>query len=368
MVIYLFALTALVNLLLEIINKHSKLIYFISFILIFIIMGGNNMNADYYGGMYLFNSQNYLDSAELGYKVLAQTALAAGIDYQMFRQIIFAVCLIAISIVVSTYTKSIHLFVFLFMTTTMLMDTIQIRQFTAFTLITVALVMHSRGNRIRFIICVIAGSLLQITTIAYLPLLFLSTEKSLSRRFMYVYYGIIIFICFIVFMGGNKIPFLAEFAGQFIGADKMIYFHSSGRLGFLIYFLFQAVCIYLINVCRRYIDNSGVEGRAKSLANSVYLLIFYSSFAMPLVMLNNNFNRFFKFGLMGLYICLCITKDILSSKSVDNKKKHINIIGHYSVDVHLYMACILLFVVIYTVILQSFPDAEEVLNNNIYFQ
>lgn len=362
--IYIF--TLLLNVFMSCIGKRSKIVVIVSSFAMFLIMGGNNYNSDYALYQRFYSMNAYPSSMEFGYVWIAKQISSLGLNYQTFVQLLIAVSIILMLLVASKYTEDLHTFIFLYMSTMMFLDVTQVRQFVAYIFVTIALIMHSKGYKLRFLLSLLIGTLFHITTIVYIPIVFLNASRVSSRKFIRVFFGTILFLCVFVFIGGNRIPWLTMLMSKYLDSQKMVYFSTSARFGFIKYFSFQIACIYFASIMRKYISNGNNEAM-KSFSNTVYVAILYSSVAMPLVMLNSNFYRFFKFGLIGLFICACYVLDALRNRTKCGEPARIMISRRVHGDLRLFSLFILFFTIVFTVLMQSHENAFEVISNNMFF-
>lgn len=368
MIIAIYITLLLINFLFVVLNKNSKIIFILTVIGQAIIMCGNNMNADYLGYEYFHEIQEYPKSMEIGYVWLSKIAYDCGLDYQIFKELFLLVGLIAMGILVLSMSENVHLFALLYLSTMIFLDVVQIRQFIAFVILTYALVAHSKGKRVLFCLLTLFGSLFQITILVYLPLILLNAEKLTSKRFVKTFFIIIIIICALVFVSGSRLGFLRTIVSNFVEPDKLVYFDTRGRLGFLKYYAFHFICIYLAWVVQNYYCKhvNNANDFIRRFSESTYLCIFYSSIAMPLVMLNNNFLRFFKFGLIPLFICIsCLFYDARQEYRLI-KRANIPLTWKILGGRGFVLFFCIIIVLAYEIVLQEFVEAYNVLQFNTF--
>lgn len=369
MIVLLYTALILINILFALLKKNSKLVFVLTILGQAIVMCGNNMNADYSGYMYFYSTQNYPDSMEIGYVWLSKVAYGLGLDFQSFRIILLLIGIISMYAISFYLSKNIHLLSVLYLSTMIFLDVVQIRQFIAFVVMTYALLMHSKGKKILFCLLILLGSTFQITILVYLPLAFLRNDHISSKRFLKTFFIGIVIVCVLVFVSGSRLVFLKDIMSGFIESDKMVYFTTRARFGFLKYYPFHFICMYISWSIQKYYLNRDMECRKeiKCFVDSTYMCILISSAAMPLIMLNNNFLRFFKFGLIPLFICLsCFLYDTRDGYRYDKSSK-VPLGAHYvGGREFVYIFCVLL-IMAYGLMMQVSTEAYNVLHYNIFF-
>lgn len=359
----LYCTIVALNTVLVAIRKKSKTVLVITVLFELILMCGNNMNADYNGYQYFYAIQVYNNGMEWGYVILSKMAYALGLDYQGFSILIHMMGVIGINLIFVKLSENVHLVSLLYLTTLIFLDVVQIRQFLAYIIFTLAITCYCKNKKIYCFLLLIVGSLFHITVIVYLPLLLLSTKMEFDTKLVKMFFGIILMLCFFVFLTGSRLAFLDKIFSNFISESRMTYFKTRGRYGFIIPFMFQFICIYICHIIYKYYHNKSDDEARKKYINSVYVFILYSSIAMPLIMLNNNFYRFFKYGLISLFICVSnLKKDIDKARKGDNG---IRVGGKYVIRKYGVLCICLLIILSYTCFMQSHSVVEDIFKHNM---
>lgn len=366
MTVLLYSALIAFNIILVMLRKNSKIALLLTMAGQALLMCGNNMNADYSGYLYFYKNQNYASSMEPGYVWLSKLAFGLGLDYQTFTMILLLITIVILYILTFSLSDNAHLVSLLYLSTMMFLDVVQVRQFVAYIIMAYALLLYSKGKRILYCLLILFGSLFQITILVYLPLLFLNIKRVSSKRFIKVFFAGILLVCILVFVSGSRLELIGNLMSRVIDADKMIYFQTRTRYGFLKYFAFQFLCIYIAWIVQQYYLKKDVDQNKKNYVNAMYICILYSSVAMPLVMLNNNFYRFFKFGLIPLFICLSylmIDTRLADRDSIDSK---IPLTKRCVGSTNFYVVICIVLIFGFSLLMQSSSVVTEVLENNMF--
>ena len=366
MIIVIYFTLIILNSFLAMLRKNSKSALLLTICGQSLLMCGNNMNADYLGYLYFYTNQNYAGSMEIGYKWLSKLAYGLGLDYQTFNMIILLVGIIFLYVLAYSLSENVHLVSVLYLSTMVFLDVVQVRQFIVYIIMAYALVVYSRKKRILYCLLIILGSLFQVTILVYLPLLFLNIDRVWSKKFIKIFLVIISLVCVVVFISSSQLNFIGDIMSRFVGSDKMIYFQTRTRYGFLKYFAFQFLCIYIAWIIQKYYSNKEVESNKKNLVNTMYICILYSSIAMPLIMLNNNFYRYFKFGLIPLFICLSYLMIDTQKSNRNSIESKIPLTKRYVVNSGIHFVICGALILSFSILMQSYEVVKEVFDNNMF--
>lgn len=363
--IVLYSTLLILNIVLVLLRKNSKIGLLITIVGQAILMCGNNMNSDFSGYQHLYNQQEYSGSMEMGYVYLSKLAYSLGLDYQIFVAVILLVAVILMYVVIYILSDNIHLVALLYLSTMMFIDVVQVRQYVAYIIMVIALLFHSRRKKILFCLSILFGSLFQITILIYMPLVFLNAEGVSSKRKTGFFFVGILILVFILTISGSELDVIGSLMSHVIQADKMVYFQTRARYGYFKYYIFQFVCVYIIWIIQRYYFNKNIENKKRNFVNSTYICVLYSSIAMPLLLLNNNFYRFFKFGLIPLFICLSyLISDIRTDNSYCSTSIPLTNTKNGSKS---FFGVICVFLIsTFTIMMQASSVVIDVLNNNVF--
>ena len=348
------------------VRKRSRLVTLITIIGAVLIMGGNNLNADYSGYDYYYRHQTYPASMEWGYVWLSMLASGAGLSYLTFFLLLVTAGVAAMYFLAIRLSKNVHLFSVCYFLTMLPLDVVQVRQFIAFVIMAYALLFHCRGRKLLFCLMILLGTLFQISTIVYLPMVLLNAERVSNKKFVKIFFIAILVLCVFVFINGNRIGFIGDLMSRYISDDKMVYFGTRTRFGFMKYFPFQFGMIYMAWLTEKYFTKQGRTDKIALYAQTIYVCVVYSSISMPLIMLNNNFSRFFKFALIALLICLSRIYTEMANRRGGQKLKIPIIRGKVAGRSVLLMLCFAV-VVAYHILMQTDSVVNDVLSNNMFF-
>lgn len=122
----------------SIIKKDSKVLFYITFIFLWILMAFNYNNADYkmYENLYnLYGNSSNLMSAEILFQLFCKLGCYFGINYKVFIIIYSTITILLLASSFKNLTNNCNLVVGLYMIFPFLLDAVQIRHFMAIALI-----------------------------------------------------------------------------------------------------------------------------------------------------------------------------------------------------------------------------------------
>ena len=341
-------------------NKNNRIIVLLSVLFIILLVGGNSYNVDYPGYEYYYN-QHINSTFEPGYLLFASFSRRFGLSYVYFNLLLVTFSVIIYTFVVKKLNGPFSFVIALYLLTMSFLDAVQIRQFLCYSLFTLAIYYLSRNNSIGFFAAMIAAASFQLSALLYLPLFFIKNKNTEDNRMMLLFFLFILIICLGVFANGNSISFLKSIMSHFLAKEKLVYFDSHTNWGFILTFSFQFMCVYISTIIDHYLVGIN-DPDIFSFSGIVRKSVYYSSIALPLVMINNNFMRFFKFSLLGLFIL----SSYVLSKLRSSEKQQILIFPGTSGDRQLFILLIFILFATYAVSIQVSSEVFNVLTYNLF--
>ena len=360
MIIAIWTFVLVINLLFCVIKKQSSIVAFVSVVAIILITGGNNMNADYPGYYYYYNSQIYPSSMEIGYRLFARLFYSAGFSYQCSVIIILAFTSLLVAFVVIRYKANSHVVIALYMSTMLFLDAVQIRQALAYAFYALFVMFLAENKRVLGTVCLVVAFLFQRTAIVFLPLIWLDPEKRISKRAIKIIVSIIAASCVIVFINGNSLKFLIPLLKHFVSADKLTYFETSTHFGFLKYFAFQFGCMFMAKTCKLSLSDLVLDDKYSHFADYMFMSVMYACFALPMVMINNNFSRFFKYSMIPVFLCISFIY-----KERNKWNWPIRVSSDMFISGPVFAAMTFVYVLIYQLTIQIYSVTRDVFTYNI---
>lgn len=362
MTIFLYFVVIILN----IINvfKKNKLIVVELFSLLFLIMfiGGNNHNADYLGYLGYYEEQN-TELFEYGYLLFSRIFYSVGLPYQVFVVFIFFVVFSIIYIIIKNLHVNFSFFVILYLLTMSFLDAVQIRQAICFAIFTLAVLLYAKNKKmLSIVVCCIACTF-QITAIIFLPLFFFELN---SKRFksLFIILILALLVSIATLINNHKVPFVLEILLKIIPSNKLVYFKTSTRYGFILGFFYYSISLILCSILYYTIKNNYPDKKLiNNFAKFVFKIMLYTSIVLPFIIMNNNFNRVLKFPLLGMImLASCCLFDI-----VKGKVKKIYICKNIVISKVAFIGYLLIFIVAYFVAIQVFSVIPDVFDFNVFF-
>lgn len=353
----LYIAILVINLLFSANKKKNYFVLILTVTFIAIMMGCNTYTTDYPGYEIVYNTGNSKSTFEIGFNLANKLCKSIGFTYQQFL-FIYELCGIIIGLTaVKRITDNYHYVLAMYLMTAVFMDTCQIRNYMAYMILSLALTYLSEKRNLIYEILVVMACLFHISSVPFVLLpLFIRILNS-KKYWMKLYVVVISILCMVVFINGNRIPGLYNLMNLFLDKEKInTYFTTHTRLGFLLFFLGYFSLMFIAHISTKEIEHSPlVDVKIVDYGNVIYALVMFASFALPLVMLNSEFLRYFRFIIFPIIILMaCIVK----TKKRNIKSKLSIVITRYDIVTYI-------MVISYSIVFQHYRVAGEVFNNNL---
>lgn len=356
MLLGLYIVILVINLFYAINSKKNSFVLVLTVAFMAIMMGCNTYTTDYSGYEIVYNG-NRQSTFEIGFNLANRLCKSIGFTYQQFL-FIYELCGIIIGLtVIKRITDNYHYVLAMYLMTAVFMDTNQIRNFMAYMLLALALTYLAEKRNLIYEILVIIASLFHISSVLFVLFpLFIWIFNS-KKNWMKLYVTIIFALCLMIFINGNKIPGLYNLMLLFLDKEKVnAYFTTRTHLGFLLFFMGYFSLVLITHISIKEIEYSHhINEKIVDYGNTIYALIMFTSFALPLVMLNSEFLRYFRFIIFPI-----IT---LMAGIMEKKRKHIK--NTHSIVIVRYDVVTYIMIISYSIVFQHYRVAAEVLNNNL---
>lgn len=255
----MLATVSVIFIILGLIKKDSKVLFYLIFVLLIILFAGSTGNADQLA--YMNNYTNILygmsdSSFEYGYQLLCKVCLILGMSYNQFLFIIAFTGLTLIASTIKLYTSNIAYVLALYFIYPFVWDTIQIRNFLAMSIIIYGsrFIISYKKEYIKYFICVIIASLMHVTALFYISALlvvFKNTKKMLNI--------VSITACASILLMPKILGYTTIFTStQKINAYTTTQTSLITKVCVIIYFAFS---IILVKISRDIMNNINREGK-----------------------------------------------------------------------------------------------------------
>lgn len=345
-------------------KKHGvKLIYVLSVIYLWIFVSGDISSNDimnYYWG-YITASTAEI-SVDFGFHILERIGSTIGLSYRSFRMILSAISILLISSTVKKYSDQINFVLFFYFIYSIFMDTVQFRNFVAFSIIiySIRFLVEKKGRyNFKFIIGVLIASSIHISNIVYL--IFLIIPKINKIKIYFILFISLYLIAF--FFLNNQINFIPKLLSLFSFEDPrtLNYFSTTANVGFLVPFvlhIFSTLIIKLsVNIVDKQLnDTNEYKDKAIGFIEFCYYMNLITISFFPLYLLNLEFMRLTR----NLIIINLIANSIAFNALHKNKLNQ-------SIYFTIVKLSILMWFFYESVINQHYNDVFLNLLNNNYF-
>ncbi len=307
-------LIILLPFLLTIFKKKSKLLFFLILILMFILMGYNYYNADYYMYARLYNSYGLTSTftfTEGLFQLMCHFFYKIGFSYQQFLGFYSFICLFIISLTLSRVSKYRSLAVSMYFICPFFVDAVQIRHFLASCLICYGLTFlllendNNKKNIIKYIALNVIACGFHTSAFIYFVFLLYPAFKKKKIKDTFILFFVIAVIATLLMRSKIFINIL----NYIVPSSKMEAYFLTGKYvskSFVISILFVIVqCVpigamlFLKNFFKGQEKNADVKFLDSVIILNILLLI-----TMPLYFYSYEFVRLFRGILLINYIAI----------------------------------------------------------------
>ena len=234
-------------------KKVNRMFFFISFIIIFLLMGGyrntTGLSKDLlYSEIEYNNIINGIDSNyEIGYVLLIKIGGLFTNDFYIFRNGIIFIFLLILFFSIKKWVSNPHYVIALFSSYLIILNAEQLRYFLAFVIFSIGIsfLIYSNNKRKKIIyVCfLLIASSIHFSFLIYLVFLLVSINSKSKKEIIIAIY--VLLFCVIVFLNDNQIPGLSILLQSIDNYKINVYLNQTTNLGFLFPFLLHISSIVL---------------------------------------------------------------------------------------------------------------------------
>lgn len=321
------------NILNTFLRKESKIIVLLTIIFLWILMGANTQNPDIYAYQVSYYSGE-LDSLEIGYWLLETIFNNLGFTYQTFRMVICGVGILLMHNTINKITDKKSIFYMLYFIYPFFLDIVQIKNFLAMAIFIYSIRYLKDNNKydaLKYIVCILIASLIQITALIYLPIVFIiNKRKTVIFKFLFIEsVTIVMFVC----VNNDLLSLISQIIIKIFGNvdDRIyIYMYKQTNWGFLFFWALQFMNCLLIYYCNKLHQKYeskykelisrrksyiGYEDKQKYLNIIMWINIFAFLF-LPFYVFQATFSRFMRNIIPLNLICFSVIGEIVSYKDI----------------------------------------------------
>jgi len=327
MIVFLYITSFVINTI-GVVKENKILIFDILTLLIISFLLGRGANTpdtyNYYIGYVNSLHLNLNETFEPGYLILQKISHYFKLDYVSFRLLLSFLCFLLIRSTIIKFTSNPHFVYLYFLLFLIFINTEQIRNFFAFSIIVYGfrfLINNSLRGKIKYLVTVLLACTIHITSLIYIIFIFVSFKN--RKYFIRLIVITTLFLCIFIYIGGNNLSFIREIINSFdSGSGKYdAYIEGQTKLGFLYAFLLHFYNIYIVSYSRNILKASNLDTNKNAFVELIYWINLISIVFFPLFMLNLQFIRLVR----NLLIVNYIVFSFLPRSSVKLKRKSIYI-------------------------------------------
>lgn len=317
----LYIIIVILNLIMVLSKRNSVIVGVISVVFIVLATAGSVDNADYHNYYLWYNGGWHPKTVDIGYMFLSDTFSGLDLPYWFFLASIQCFCLGIYIFVISKYGKGYHVFLLMYLIYQIFLDYVQIRNTIAISLVVLALYFLSKNNRLVTLLILILSATIHKSMILMIPIVFIYSKNKSFEKIIKMYFYMIIVFCGLIFLNGNQLPFLSLISKlPFLAHKFEKYFSTKTRFGFVIPFALQFINIIIVS-CFVFIqksldhykfdlihDYSNKQNRESenNFVKICYAFVMFSCFAFPLLMIHEEFIRYFRNCNIIVYLLVSI--------------------------------------------------------------
>jgi hypothetical protein len=297
MMILIYAIIILANILWVFRRKPNYVILGISVLFIVLSVAGSVDNPDYANYFDYYSGKWVPPTVEKGYLLLSKSFAKVGFSYWMFLAITELAILVVYMLMVKITSKEYHLFIVIYMGYQLFLDYVQRRHAIATAIFVLGIYYLAKKSRIKYLIGVALTTVIHKSFLVYAFFAFWNPRrKKLYGTIVVFAVAFVLTICIVTVINGNAVPFLSELSRiSFLEGKFDRYFTSTTRLGFVLpwacHFINVFVAYYSIRII---LSDKTVSESTRNMMITMYNVILYSSFALVLTMINEEFIRYFR--------------------------------------------------------------------------
>lgn len=279
MTITLFLILVITNLWLAYNKQYSKIITILTLVAILMFMAGagpeyatENRSLDYINYERRYNNITNVGityDIQIGYTIIQKIGAFLGLNFFWFRLTVIAICLIILYFfVIKKYTNNVHYFLTFYLMYPMIIDSEQLRNFIAMTIILSAINLLRKKTsiyKILYFLMVILAGTIHTVFLLYLPLIFITQTD--NNWFTKLVTACSLGLMGIMFLNGNKIPF-ADTIIAIMDEERITrYLSSSTSLGFVMPLILTISSIILVYWSKKISDTEKYRLQKLTLMN-----------------------------------------------------------------------------------------------------
>lgn len=307
----------IINFFFVLIRKKPFILLPVNIIFVVILVYGTTKTGDYAIYELMYTTGYSRNTIEVGYNFWTDVCNALGMTFNQFWLSLVIIFGAVILWVFSKFSNNYPLFFSLYYIHMIFIDIVQIRTFCVGSIFTLAIYFLFQGKRKIYMLLLLLAVSFHIQILFFAPLVFFDFTKQLTIKFIKWSGGIMLGLCAFLFLIGNKMTFIANMGISLIsslGSDtKTVYFNTTTRFGFLLYFALHLGAIAVTYYCRSKVRDSQSHNEVIDFCNKCLTLQMYCIFCFPLIMINMNFYRLYRVIYIVNYISWAMILDSMKT-------------------------------------------------------
>lgn len=212
-----------------------------------------NYKTTYYNSVNVAFSESY----EKLYLLLQKIGNFLGLNYIQFRLLLVVISWILIRSFLKKYTNNIFYILFFYLLFGIIIDTVQIRNFFALSLVIFGLkylFTDEKKSRLKYFVCVLIAMNIHLSSIVYFVFLLVRVKNPKAIVKPIIFFTVL--FCLIILLLGNNVPFLNDLMLS-LESDKLTYYtQGKTSLGFLFPMVFHLGILGLVYLGTKLLKDS----------------------------------------------------------------------------------------------------------------
>lgn len=343
-----------------------KTIEWLSFLLLLFLMGGNTFNDDYEDYFRWYETQNSPILMEPAYDYVSSLFFTFGFGFEGFRFIIYLLSLAMMWVAIKRLVDNFHLILLGYLTYCFVIDTIQIRNIIAMSILMLAITFLAEGKKLVFVIATILASLFHYSFFLFLPLVFYDKAIDLINKNMLVIICLPILMCVIFTLDNYFASQLSMIIGLLWADSKSVYVDL--RSSNFVYLVFPYLFFFIAYQTRSFLSMiEEVSDEQQQVYSNYSDIILFASvffvFLSPILILSQDSLRIVRDLNVELLLAVTIFYTMYKQLNADHYEEIKECIGNKEI---IYIVSLSLLLVLWMAGGQNWHGYTDIFDNNLF--
>lgn len=366
MIIIIYIVLILLNGLACYYHMRVKTVEWLSFLLLLFLMGGNTFNDDYEDYFSWYDTQKSPLLMEPAYDYVSSLFSMLGFSFEGFRFIIYLFSLAMMWVAIKRLVDNFHLILLGYLIYCFVIDTIQIRNVIAMSILMLAITFLAEGKKMVFVCATILASLFHYSFFLFLPLAFYDKAIETINRNTLVIVCLPLIICSIFTIDNYFANQLSILIGLLWADSKSVYVDL--RSSNIVYLVFPYLFYFIAYQTRQFLSviEDGSDDQHQVYYNYSDIILFTSVFFVflsPVLILSQDSLRIIRDMNVELLLVVTIFYMMYRQLNDENFEKIKEYLENKEI---IYIMSLSLLLVLWMVGGQNWHSYTDIFENNLF--